>query len=61
MKINWPDLKLPPINLYVLPSAEYFYRLRKEKDLESYRGTNYIDNEENEEIKRTIFRLTKNR
>lgn len=34
-KINWPTLELPPINLMVLPSAEWFYRpkdlIRKRK------------------------------
>ncbi len=26
IKINWPDLVFGPVNLWSLPSAEFFYR-----------------------------------
>ena len=30
MKIKWPDIHFGPVNLWVLPSASYFYRDKTE-------------------------------
>ena len=35
--VYWPDLTFPPVNLYIVMSAEDFYKLKEQYGLPSYR------------------------
>lgn len=43
MKITWPEFKLPPINLLVLPCALWFYNREEYNKLKGITNLNKLE------------------